>query len=55
MPKVFNLGLINALPSIKGFDEGRRPETYPYILGRALIKPKINTKGIICFNTSFTS
>ena len=51
MPEVFILGLINALPSIQGFDESRRPETYPYILERALIKTKIIAKRIICFNT----
>ena len=49
MPKVFILGFINALLAYRDIDEGRRPETYPYILGRALIQPTINTKGIICF------
>ena len=49
MPKVFILGCINALLAYRDIDEGRRPETYPYILGRALIQPRINTKGIICF------
>ena len=39
----------NAQGSLYGFAEGRRPEAYPYILGRTWIQPKINTKGIICF------
>ena len=47
MREVFILGLIDTHPSIQGFDEGRWPETYPFTLERALIKPKINTKGSI--------
>ena len=29
MPKLFNLGWINALPSIWGLDEGKRSKLYP--------------------------
>ena len=32
MPKVFILGFINALLAYRDIDEGRRPETYPYIV-----------------------
>ena len=35
MPEVFILGYIYAFPAHRDFDEGRRPETYPYILGSA--------------------
>ena len=35
MPEVFILGSIYEIPGFWDFDEGRRLETYPYILGSA--------------------
>ena len=49
LSEVFILGCIDALPLYSGFMEGRRPETYLSVLGGALIQPKINIEGNICF------
>ena len=46
MPEVFIIGLINAIHSIKGIDEGRRSETYPYILGRYQSRLKLIPKAL---------
>ena len=50
MPLIIILGWINALPRIQGYVSGLRPSSNPYMLGRALIQPKIITLGIICIN-----
>ena len=48
IPKVFILGCINVLPAYRDKMRAAGPK-HPYILGRTLIQPKINTEGIICF------